>query len=106
MHLVTLDVLNIQESEPIEAVRLHAGGGLSEDSLSESESRNKRYSKAMTLKGPGSAAAIESEETQSLLQFRDITEDKLSRFQRLWFAAETEKQHLDWHSKLIDTQQL
>lgn len=92
-------MLTAQEAEPLEAVRLHAGGGLSEDSLSESETKNKRYSKAITLKAPRSATASEPEEMQSLLHFRDISGDRLSRFQRLWFAAETEKQHLDWHSE-------
>ena len=54
----------------------------------------------MTLKAPRSANTCEPEETQSLLHFRDLSADSFSRFQRLWFAAETEKQHLDWHSKL------
>ncbi len=70
--------------------------------MSDSETKNKRYSKAMTLKLPRSDLDGEAEDTQALLQFHyDMDEDRGSRFQRVWFAAENEKQHLSWHSELL-----
>lgn len=96
------DIKPSQEQEPSEAFRLHPGTALSEDNLSDSETRNKRYSKAMTLKLPRSDMDNYAEETQALLQFHyDMDEDKGSRFQRVWLAAENEKQHLSWHSKCV-----
>lgn len=92
-----------QESEPSEAFRLHSDTALSEDNLSDSETRNKRHSKALTLKLPRSDLDGEAEETQALLQFHyHMDEDRGSRFQRVWFAAENEKQHLSWHSELLE----
>lgn len=89
-----------QEQEPLDAFRLHPESCLSEDSLSESETRNKRYSKAMTLKLPRSEVDSDRESAQELLLFQhDLEEDRGSRSQRVWFAAENEKQHLSWHSK-------
>lgn len=91
-----------KESEPSEAFRLHPDTALSEDNLSDSETRNKRHSKALTLKLPRSDLDGEAEETQALLQFHyHMDEDRGSRFQRVWFAAENEKQHLSWHKHLI-----
>lgn len=90
-----------QEQEPLDAFRLHPDAGLSEKSLTESETRNKRYCKAMTLKLPRSDIESDLEETQSLLLFnqQDLEEDRSSRSLRVWFAAESEKQHLSWQSK-------
>ena len=72
----------MHESEPLEAVSLHSGAGLSEDTLSESETRSKRCNKALTLKAPRPASANEAQETQALLRFRDGNEDRQSRIQR------------------------
>lgn len=84
----------------MEAFRLHPGTGLSEDTLSDAETRAKRYSKAVTLKLPRSDMESDLEETQALLQFQhDTEEDRGSRSQRVWFASENEKQHLSWHSE-------
>ena len=89
-----------QECEPLEAFRLHPGTAPTEDSLSEAEARNKRHSKAVTLKLPRSESDSDCEETQGLLQCQSDTEqDKSLRLQRVWFAAESEKQHLSWHSE-------
>ncbi|KAL3148140.1 hypothetical protein ABBQ38_014422 [Trebouxia sp. C0009 RCD-2024] len=86
-----------------DAFRLHPDAGLSEKSLTESETRNKRYCKAMTLKLPRSDIESDLEETQSLLLFnqQDLEEDRSSRSLRVWFAAESEKQHLSWQKHLI-----
>ena len=83
----------------MDAFRLHPDAGLSEESLTESETRNKRYCKAMTLKLPRSDIESDLEETQSLLLFhqQDVEEERSSL--RVWFAAENEKQHLSWQSK-------
>lgn len=90
-----------QEQEPSDAFRLHPDAGLSEESLTESETRNKRYCKAVTLKLPRSDIESDLEETQSLLMFhqQDLEEERSSRSLCVWFAAESEKQHLSWQSK-------
>ena len=90
-----------QEQEPLDAFRLHSDTCLCEESLNESETRNKRYCKAMTLKLPRSDIESDLEETQGLLLFQqpDLEEERSSRFLRVWFAAENEKQHLSWQSK-------
>ena len=90
-----------QEQEPLDAFRLHSDTCLCEKSLNESETRNKRYCKAMTLKLPRSDIESNLEETQELLLFQqpDLEEERSSRFLRVWFAAENEKQHLSWQSE-------
>lgn len=90
-----------QEQEPLDAFRLHSDTCLCEESLSESETRNKRYCKAMTLKLPRSDIESDLEETQGLLLFQQPNpeEERSSRFLRVWFAAENEKQHLFWQSE-------
>ena len=90
-----------QEQEPLDAYRLHPDTCLNEESLTESETRNKRYGKAMTLKLPRSDLDTDLEETQGLLLFQHQAdeEERSSRFLRVWFAAESEKQHLSWQSE-------
>ena len=90
-----------QEQEPLDAFRLHSDTRFCEESLNESETRNKRYCKAMTLQLPRSDIESDFEETQGLLLFQqpDLEEERSSRFLRVWFAAENEKQHLSWQSK-------
>lgn len=90
-----------QEQEPLDAFRLHSDTCLCEESLNELETRNKRYCKAMTLKLPRSDIESDLEETQGLLLFQqsDLDEERSSRFLRVWFAAESEKQHLSWQSE-------
>ena len=90
-----------QEQEPLDAFRLHPDAGLSEESLTESETRNKRFCKAMTLKLPRSDTEGDLEETRSLLLFQQQADDeeRSSRSLRVWFAAESEKQHLSWQSE-------
>ena len=88
--LVSLIFTLLQEQEPLEAFRLHPGSAPSEDSLSEAEA-------------PRTEADSDSEETQGLLSCHlDSDQDKAQRLQRVWFAAESEKQHLSWHSKSRD----
>lgn len=90
-----------QEQEPLDAFRLHSDTCLCEESLNELETRNKRYCKAMTLKLPRSDIESDLEETQGLLLFQqpDLDEERSCRFLRVWFAAESEKQHLSWQSE-------
>ena len=101
IHLPLMPACLRQEQEPLDAFRLHSDTCLCEESLNELETRNKRYCKAMTLKLPRSDIENDLEETQGLLLFQqpDLDEERSSRFLRVWFAAESEKQHLSWQSE-------